>query len=307
MTEPTVERGPIVRAAVGIGLYAGAFAMAYGAVAVSSGLNVAQAMVLSLVLFTGASQFAFAGVVAAGGNPFAAIAAALLLGVRNAFYGVSMSPILTPRGLGRLGTAHFVIDETTAMAIGQPTRPAQRYAFWVTGVVLFVCWQLGSLAGAVARPGDRSRRLRPRGRCAGRLPGPALARPAADLRPAGRAGRRRRGTGPGAVRATWRAGPGRRGGGPGGRTAAGADGARHDRALGGGGGGRGRRLPAQARRRLAAGVGAEPPDRAAGRRLPAHRHAVGTGGRASCSTAAAGTRWTGALWPGWRPAWSRCC
>jgi 4-azaleucine resistance transporter AzlC len=158
-----VQRGPIVRAAVGIGLYAGAFGMAYGAVAVGSGLSVAQAMVLSLVLFSGASQFAFAGVVAAGGNPFAAIAAALLLGVRNAFYGVPMSQVLTPRGgarsrgdtpraprvVRRLLTAHFGIDETTAMAVGQPTRPAQRYAFWVSGVILFVCWQLGSLAGAL--------------------------------------------------------------------------------------------------------------------------------------------------------------
>ena len=147
--EPGVDRGPILRAAVGIGLYAGAFAMAYGAVAVGSGLNVAQAMVLSLVLFTGASQFAFAGVIAAGGNPFSGVAAALLLGVRNGFYGVPMSQVLNPRGLRRLWTAHFVIDETTAMAVGQPTRPAQRYAFWVTGVILFVCWQLGSLAGAL--------------------------------------------------------------------------------------------------------------------------------------------------------------
>ena len=123
--------------------------MAYGAVAIAAGLSVAQAMVLSLVMFSGASQFAFAGVVAAGGNPFAAIAAALLLGVRNAFYGVPMSAILSPHGWRRLATAQFVIDETTAMAIGQPTRPAQRYAFWVSGVILFCCWQLGSLAGAV--------------------------------------------------------------------------------------------------------------------------------------------------------------
>jgi predicted branched-subunit amino acid permease len=60
-----------------------------------------------------------------------------------------MSHILTPRGPRRIWTAHLVLDETTAMAIGQPTRPAQRYAFWVTGVILFVCWQLGSLAGAL--------------------------------------------------------------------------------------------------------------------------------------------------------------
>ena len=123
---------------------------------VGSGLSVAQTMVLSLVMFSGASQFAFVGVVAAGGSPFAAVPAALLLGVRNAFYGVPMSEILHPRGAAGWWTAHFVIDETTAMAIGQPTRPAKRYAFWATGLILCPLWQLGSLTGAlVGRPSTR--------------------------------------------------------------------------------------------------------------------------------------------------------
>jgi 4-azaleucine resistance transporter AzlC len=150
-SETAPSRSALLRAAVGLGLYAGAFGIAYGAVAVGSGLSVAQAMVLSLVLFTGGSQFAFVGVVAAGGSGFAAIMAALLLGVRNAFYGVPLSQILQPRGWWRrLGTAHFVIDETTAMAVGQPTRELQRYAFWATGLILFPLWQLGSLTGALA-------------------------------------------------------------------------------------------------------------------------------------------------------------
>jgi len=141
-------RAPILRAAVGLGLYAAAFGASFGAVAVGSGLSVAQTMVLSLVMFSGASQFAFVGV-AAGGSPYAAVAPALLLGVRNAFYGVPMSQILRSRGLRRLGTAHFVIDETTAMAVGQSGPRAQRYAFWATGLVLCALWQLGSLAGAL--------------------------------------------------------------------------------------------------------------------------------------------------------------
>jgi predicted branched-subunit amino acid permease len=101
-------------------------------------------------MFSGASQFAFAGVAAAGGSAVTAVAAALLLGVRNAFYGVSLAGILTPRGPARLGTAHFVIDETTAMAVGQPSRGLQRYAFWATGLTLCALWQLGTLAGALA-------------------------------------------------------------------------------------------------------------------------------------------------------------
>lgn len=147
-SEPRFDRAAILRAAVGLGLYAGAFGTSFGAVSVGSGLSVVQTMLLSLVMFSGASQFAFVGVVAAG-SPFAAIPAALLLGVRNAFYGVTLSEILDPRGWRRLATAHFVIDETTAMAVGQSGRRAQRYAFWASGLILCGCWQLGSLTGAL--------------------------------------------------------------------------------------------------------------------------------------------------------------
>lgn len=140
----------MLRAAIGIGLYAAAFGASFGAVSVSSGLSLLQTMVLSLVMFSGASQYAFAGVVAAGGSPVAAAAAALLLGVRNGFYGVPLAEILTPRGWRRFGTAHFVIDETTAMAVGQDTRQLQRYAFWATGLILCSLWQVGTLVGALA-------------------------------------------------------------------------------------------------------------------------------------------------------------
>jgi 4-azaleucine resistance transporter AzlC len=143
--DPLPERAAILKAAIGIGLYALAFGASFGTISVSSGLT----LVLSLVMFTGASQFAFVGVATAGGSPIAAVPASLLLGVRNAFYGVPLSEILHPRGLARLWTAHFVIDETTAMAVGQATPPARRYAFWATGLILFCLWQLGSLSGAL--------------------------------------------------------------------------------------------------------------------------------------------------------------
>ena len=149
MDEPPPERGAILRAAIGIGLYAMAFGASFGAISVGAGLTLPQTMVLSLVMFTGASQFAFVGVAASGGSPFAAVPAALLLGIRNAFYGVPISEILHPQGFARLWTAHFVIDETTAMAIGQATPRARRFAFWATGLILFPLWQLGSLAGAL--------------------------------------------------------------------------------------------------------------------------------------------------------------
>lgn len=142
------ERAAVLRAAIGIGLYAGAFGVSFGAVSTGSGFTVGQTSLLSLVMFSGASQFAFVGVAAAG-SPWAAVAASLLLAVRNGFYGVTLTEILRPRGVRRLGTAHFVIDETTAMAVSQVGRRTQRYAFWATALVLFVLWQLGTLVGAL--------------------------------------------------------------------------------------------------------------------------------------------------------------
>ncbi len=146
------SRPAIRRDAAAIAAYAAAFGASFGAVSVASGLSVWQTMVLSLVMFSGASQFALVGVIGGGGAGLAAVPTALLLGVRNAFYGVPLTRILGRHDLSgprRLATAHLVIDETTAMAVGRDERSAQRYAFWITGVLLLVLWNAGTLAGAL--------------------------------------------------------------------------------------------------------------------------------------------------------------
>jgi 4-azaleucine resistance transporter AzlC len=143
------QHASIVRSAIGIGVYAAAFGATFGAVAVAAGLSVAQAQVLSLVLFSGASQLAFSGVVGAGGSAWTALGPTLLLALRNGFYGVTLAPVLQAHGLRRLVTAHFVIDETTAMTTAQAARREQRMAFWWTALVLFACWNVGTLAGAL--------------------------------------------------------------------------------------------------------------------------------------------------------------
>lgn len=147
------ERATITRAAAGIGLYAGAFGVTFGAGSARSGLNGIEAVALSAVMYTGASQFALVGVLAAGGAPLAGISAALLLGLRNAFYGVPVTRVLRPHGVRRLFTAHFVVDESAAMALAQPTQRAGRYAFWATALTLFALWVLGTLAGALIGSG----------------------------------------------------------------------------------------------------------------------------------------------------------
>lgn len=143
------SRAAILRAAAGIGVYAAAFGATFGAVGVASGLSRGQVQALSLVLFSGASQFALAGVVGTGGSAWTALGPTLLLGLRNGFYGVSLAPLLGARGVRRAVTAHFVIDETTAMATAQTSRPDQRLAFWSTGLVLFACWNVGTFVGGL--------------------------------------------------------------------------------------------------------------------------------------------------------------
>ena len=142
-------RRGIVRDALGIALASGAYAISFGAISTAAGLTLLQTCALSVVMFTGASQFALVGVVGAGGGVWAGAAAAALLGSRNALYGIRLSSLLNVRGWRRFAAAQFVIDETTAMAIARDEPAQSRFAYWATGFALFTFWNLGTLAGAL--------------------------------------------------------------------------------------------------------------------------------------------------------------
>jgi predicted branched-subunit amino acid permease len=148
------ERSATVRDALGLGLAVGLYGAAFGAAADAAGLNVWQAMSLSALMFTGASQFAMVGVLGAGGSALAAVGSALLLGTRNTVYGVRLVPLLQPRGAARrVGTAHWVIDETTAMALAAPNPVLGKLAFLVTGASIYLMWNVMTVVGAVGAAG----------------------------------------------------------------------------------------------------------------------------------------------------------
>ncbi|MGW2064180.1 AzlC family ABC transporter permease [Streptomyces sp. NPDC001937] len=139
----------VVRDALGVGVAVGLSGFAFGVTSAGSGLSLLQTCLLSLLVFTGASQFALVGALAAGGNPYTAAAGAFFLGVRNAFYGLRLSQLLAfPRALRPLA-AQWVIDETTAVTLAQPTRRAARIGFTFTGITLYVLWNLTTLLGAL--------------------------------------------------------------------------------------------------------------------------------------------------------------
>lgn len=145
------ERSAAIRSSVAVGLAVSAYGVSFGALGVASGLDVWQTCLLSLLMFSGGSQFALIGVLASGGTAAgaAAITSAVLLGARNALYAIRVAPIVGPGWPKRLLAAQWTIDETTAVSTAQSTPEAQRAGFWWTGVIIYVGWNITTLIGAL--------------------------------------------------------------------------------------------------------------------------------------------------------------
>ncbi|MEV1130564.1 AzlC family ABC transporter permease [Agromyces sp. NPDC049794] len=149
---PRTASGEALRDSLAVGVATAAYGISFGALSVAAGLDVWQTCFLSLVMFTGGSQFALAGVLAGGGVAAggSAIATAALLGIRNVIYGMRMKPVVDHGGpLQRVAAAWITIDESTAVALAQSEDRAARVGFWMTGIVIFVGWNLTTLAGAL--------------------------------------------------------------------------------------------------------------------------------------------------------------
>jgi len=140
-----------LRDSLSVSLTVGAYGVAFGAASVANGFSVLQSCLLSLLTFSGASQFAVVGVIGAGGGAISAIATASLLGIRNGLYGVIMAPRLKVKGWRRIVAAQITIDESTGVALGAEKRSdsAMRQGFWLTGLGVFFFWNLFTLAGAL--------------------------------------------------------------------------------------------------------------------------------------------------------------
>jgi len=143
------RRSTVTRNAIGVGLATGVYGISFGALAVTSGFSFAQAQVLSLGLFSGASQFAVIGIMAAGGSAVAAVATSSLLGVRNGLYAFSLARVLKLKGIKKVFASQLTIDESTAMSIANnDDEEMSRWAFWATGISVFVFWNIATAIGA---------------------------------------------------------------------------------------------------------------------------------------------------------------
>jgi 4-azaleucine resistance transporter AzlC len=140
---------PVVTASLTLAAAVGVFAISFGVGAVSAGASVAQTCVMSLLVFTGASQLSAISVIGAGGSTASALGGALVLAARNGVYALTMGRRIEGRLPTRLVAAQFTIDESTAMSMAQDDPVAQRAAFWITGGCIYLFWNIGTLVGAL--------------------------------------------------------------------------------------------------------------------------------------------------------------
>ena len=143
------KRTQVDRTALSVAFTVGLYGAAFGAAGVTAGFSILQTCLLSILLFSGASQFAVVGIMGAGGSAVSAIATSTLLGFRNALYGLQMAPILKVKGLKRILAAQITIDESTAVATLQENDADRRRGFYVTGLGVYVFWNLFTFLGAL--------------------------------------------------------------------------------------------------------------------------------------------------------------
>ena len=129
----------------------GLYGVAFGAASIAAGFSLLQTCLLSLLTFSGASQFAVVGVIGAGGSAFSAITTASLLGIRNMLYAMRMAPILKVHGFTKIIAAEVTIDESTGVAIGQENlgADAMKHGFWLTGIGVYIFWNFFTVLGAL--------------------------------------------------------------------------------------------------------------------------------------------------------------
>ena len=143
------KKNQVDRTAFSVAFTVGLYGAAFGAAGVTAGFSILQTCLLSILLFSGASQFAVVGIMGAGGAAISAIATATLLGFRNTLYGLQMAPILKVKGFKRVIAAQITIDESTAVATLQDNDEDRKRGFYLTGIGVYIFWNLFTFLGAL--------------------------------------------------------------------------------------------------------------------------------------------------------------
>ena len=138
-----------VRAAAPIGVAALVFGVSFGVLARAAGMGRVAPVVMSATTFAGSAQFAVASILGAGGGLATAIVAAVLLNLRYGPIGLSAATTFSGPWWRRALSAQLIVDESWAIAQQDDGR-LDRHLLVGAGLLLLVCWTLGTAIGAFA-------------------------------------------------------------------------------------------------------------------------------------------------------------
>ena len=131
------------------------FGIIYGVLAVGAGLSPTATMLMSLLVFAGASQFVAVGLLAQGAGIAVIVLTTFILNIRHALYAASLAPYvkkLSQRWLFPLG--FWLTDETYAVVISrykQLDQSANKHWYYLgSAIAMYSNWQLCTLLGILA-------------------------------------------------------------------------------------------------------------------------------------------------------------
>jgi 4-azaleucine resistance transporter AzlC len=142
---------PIARDVTALCAAAMVVGLSFGAIASAAGVPLAQILVMNAFVYAGGAQFMAVGLAGAGATAAAIVVAGLLLNARHLPFGLAIgNGVLGTGRAARLLGSHLMTDESVAFALAQDDPARRRRAYWMTGVALFVTWNVSAAAGAVA-------------------------------------------------------------------------------------------------------------------------------------------------------------
>ncbi len=139
------------RAAVPIGLGVASYGLVFDALAGQAHLSLLEALLMSGLVFAGASQFVALGLWVAPLPIAAIVGATLIVNLRLVLMGAALRPWfarLSP--FAAYGSIFFVADENWALTMAQFARGGRDAAFLLgSGLVVFAAWTGSTLVGRV--------------------------------------------------------------------------------------------------------------------------------------------------------------